>query len=495
MVRRGTRSRIALVASTVGVIAGTLAVAASAADRVYWGGYGASTPRISFANLDGSGGGDLNSGLATVDEPFGIAIDLARGRILWANDGGSAISFANLNNTGGGGNLNTSGVSVYDPEGIAIDPAIGRVYWTNTPGGPDTGVSFANLNNTGGGGHLNTSGATVNNPEGIAIDPAAGKVYWGDNGGSPKRISFANLNNTGGGGTLNTGAAIVNNPGGMAIDPTARRIYWTNFSGTSISFANLDNTGGGGTLNTNGATVDHPLGLGIDPIAGKIYWANDSGPDQGIWFANLDNTGGGGKVLTGMATVDGPAFATLLERPRSAATPAVTGGNVAATHLACSRGRWAGDLLGAFLYRIPQHFAYRWSRNGVDNPGATASSYNATLTGVYRCRVSATNAAGTTQQTSAPHKVFPKAKITKAKISSAKGRARFTFISSGGGNGFQCALVNKHKKKKGKKPTPSFSACKSPKRYKNLTPGKYTFEVRALSSAGAGPAAKRGFAI
>src|SRR5436309_2659813 len=225
MVRRGTRSRIALVAYTVGMIAGTLAVAASAADRVYWGGYGASTPRISFANLDGSGGGDLNSGLATVDEPFGIAIDLARGRILWANDGGSAISFANLNNTGGGGNLNTSGVSVYDPEGIAIDPAIGRVYWTNTPGGPDTGVSFANLNNTG----------------------------------------------------------------------------------------------GGRTPNTDGATVDHPLGLGIDPIAGKIYWANDSGPDQGIWFANLDNTGGGGKVLTGMATVDGPAFATLLERPRSAA--------------------------------------------------------------------------------------------------------------------------------------------------------------------------------
>src|SRR2546427_57439 len=340
MVRRGTRLRIALVASTVGMIAGTLAVAASAADRVYWGGYGASTPRISFANLDGSGGGDLNSGLATVDEPFGIAIDLARGRILWANDGGSAISFANLNNTGGGGNLNTSGGSVYDPEGIAIDPATGKVFWTNA-------------------------------------------------------------------------------------------------SGTSISFANLNNTGGGGTLNTNGATVDHPLGLGIDPIAGKIYWANDSGPDQGIWFANLDNTGGGGKVLTGMATVDGPAFATLLERPHSAAAPAVTGGNVAATHLACSRGRWAGDLLGAFLYRIPQHFAYRWSRNGVDIPGATASSYNATLAGVYRCRVSATNAAGTTQQTSAPHKVFARAKITKAKISSAKGRARFTFISSGGGNGFQ----------------------------------------------------------
>src|SRR3989442_7239297 len=126
VVRRGTRSRIALVASTVGMIAGTLAVAASAADRVYWGGYGASTPRISFANLDGSGSGDLNSGLATVDEPFGIAIDLARGRILWANDGGSAISFANLNNTGGGGDLNTGRGAGLHPAGMPTHPPPGE---------------------------------------------------------------------------------------------------------------------------------------------------------------------------------------------------------------------------------------------------------------------------------------------------------------------------------------------------------------------------------
>src|SRR5438552_14265793 len=87
MIGRATlrSSRIALVGCLVTVVAGSLVAAANAANRVYWGGYGASTPRISFANLNGSGGGDLNTTGATVDEPFGIAIDLATGRILWAN--------------------------------------------------------------------------------------------------------------------------------------------------------------------------------------------------------------------------------------------------------------------------------------------------------------------------------------------------------------------------------------------------------------------------
>jgi hypothetical protein len=51
--------------------------------------------------------------------------------------------------------------------------------------------------------------------------------------------------------------------------------------------------------------------------------------------------------------------------------------------------------------------------------------------------------------------------------------------------GFQCALVK-----------PSFSACRSPKTYKHLKPGKYTFEVRAFNAAGADPTpAKKSFTI
>ena len=43
---------------------------------------------------------------------------------------------------------------------------------------------------------------------------------------------------------------------------------------------------------------------------------------------------------------------------------------------------------------------------------------------------------------------------------------------------------------------PKFSSCKSPKSYRHLGPGRYTFEVRALNPAGHDPTpAKREFRL
>src|SRR5436309_1032098 len=92
----------------------------SAAGRIYWANYNAN--KISFANLNGSGGGDLNTGAATVNYPTGVAIDSASGRIYWANNGAGTISFANLDGSGGG-DLTITGTAVSDPAGVAIDPA------------------------------------------------------------------------------------------------------------------------------------------------------------------------------------------------------------------------------------------------------------------------------------------------------------------------------------------------------------------------------------
>ncbi len=89
----------------------------------------------------------------------------------------------------------------------------------------------------------------------------------------------------------------------------------------------------------------------------------------------------------------------------------------------------------------------------------------------------------------------PGTKITKAKISSKHHQATFSFKAIGTATGFQCALVRTPKAHH-KKPKPSFSACRSPKTYKHLKPGKYTFEVRALNAAGADPTpAKKSFTI
>jgi hypothetical protein len=89
----------------------------------------------------------------------------------------------------------------------------------------------------------------------------------------------------------------------------------------------------------------------------------------------------------------------------------------------------------------------------------------------------------------------PGTKITKAKISSKHHQAAFSFKAIGTATRFQCALVRTPKAHH-KKPKPTFKACRSPKTYKHLKPGKYTFEVRALNAAGANPTpAKKSFTI
>jgi hypothetical protein len=80
--------------------------------------------------------------------------------------------------------------------------------------------------------------------------------------------------------------------------------------------------------------------------------------------------------------------------------------------------------------------------------------------------------------------------ISMKKIIRKKRKAQFAFSASSGHiSGFECALTRAKPKKKGKKSkAASFSSCSSPKTYKKLKPGKYTFQVRATNGAGPDPA-------
>jgi alpha-tubulin suppressor-like RCC1 family protein len=91
--------------------------------------------------------------------------------------------------------------------------------------------------------------------------------------------------------------------------------------------------------------------------------------------------------------------------------------------------------------------------------------------------------------------------ITKSKVNSRKKRATFSFTAPGAITGFECKLVRpkpKPKPKHGKghkhpakaskasrRAPAKFSACVSAKTYKHLSPGGYTFKVRALDILGA----------
>jgi len=388
---RAVRLRLATLVVAVAALLG--AEAAGAADRIFWANAAGS---ISFARLDGTGGGgQLNISGATASNPAGVAIDLDAGRILWANSGNNTISFARLDGTGGGGQLNISGATANSPSGVAIDPTAGRIYWSNS--GNST-VSFARLDGTGGGGQHNLGGATVNGPRGVTVNPATGRLYWANSGNHT--IKFAFLNATAGGELDITGAP-ANFPLGVALDAAAGRIYWANALGNTIAFANLNGTGGG-QLNISGTAVNNPQGVAIDPAAGRIYWA-DNGTNT-IKVAKLDGTGGGQLNTTG-AAVGGPRFLALLKSPSGTGAPAISGGSTVGSALSCSQGNWASDLLGSFLYWAPRSFGYQWLRNGAAIIGATASSYTARDAGSYSCRVTATNQAGSTSQTSAAHAV------------------------------------------------------------------------------------------
>ena len=74
-----------LVASSL--ILACLASAASAADRVYWTNGGCDGNRIAFANLNGSGGGNLGTAGAAIRQPRGMAINMATGKVYWTNRG------------------------------------------------------------------------------------------------------------------------------------------------------------------------------------------------------------------------------------------------------------------------------------------------------------------------------------------------------------------------------------------------------------------------
>jgi hypothetical protein len=84
----------------------------------------------------------------------------------------------------------------------------------------------------------------------------------------------------------------------------------------------------------------------------------------------------------------------------------------------------------------------------------------------------------------------PRTAITRVTIDAAHRTAKFAF-RAGGATGFRCALL-KPALRHGK---PRFARCHSPKSYAHLRHGKYVFEVRAVSSAGAGPVARHRFTI
>ncbi|HET6867791.1 MAG TPA: PQQ-binding-like beta-propeller repeat protein [Solirubrobacteraceae bacterium] len=355
--------------------AGWLASAAMASDSIYWSSY---TPGggLLFGDLGGSGAQSLFPGESS---PEGVAIDAAAGKIYWADTTSGAIRVGNLDGTGAR-DLYTGETQ---PSGVAIDPASGLIYWADAVSRTGT-IRVGNLD---GSGTARTLFANESYPVGLTIDPADGKIYWGSY--DLFTIRAGNLDGTGAT-TLFSGE---NYPTQLAVDPAAGRIYWTNEFNGNVRAGNLDGTGAT-SLYTGEGEIG---GVAIDPAAGKIYWPNWQVGT--VRVGSLDGTAPAQSLYTGLTN---PWMVALLHVPLGSGLPQVSGSTGVGQTLTCSPGTWAPDLLSAFLYRAPRSFAYQWTLGGVPIAGATANSVIVSSPGDYRCAVTATNAAGSTTQTSAP---------------------------------------------------------------------------------------------
>jgi hypothetical protein len=124
------------------------------------------------------------------------------------------------------------------------------------------------------------------------------------------------------------------------------------------------------------------------------------------------------------------------------------------------------------LTATPSHSTISWN-------GCTSATTNT-------CRVENLEA---NREVTATFAQPPETTITKATISKKKRKATFSFSGISTTTDFQCELT-KPKAKHHKKPRAVFSSCASPKTYRHLKPGRYTFKVRAVNSAGPDPTPK-----
>ncbi len=241
-------------------------------------GYYAHSYGISYVDLDGGAGGDLPLGVVPKDLS-GIALVPATGIVYWSDSAANKIGFSRTDGSGGG-YLSTGMATVSSPIGVAVDPAAGRIYWLNNAA---KSISYANLDGSGGGNLFTSADPEVfDNPQGLAIDPVGKRVYWTNVYG--QSIYSVGLDGNGVA-PLNLTGADVSNPAGLAIDPERGRLYWGNVTSNKLSYAKLDGSGGGilkvGMANTAGASYPNvlkpPLATGKPQVSGGAALACSTG--------------------------------------------------------------------------------------------------------------------------------------------------------------------------------------------------------------------------
>jgi low density lipoprotein receptor-related protein 5/6 len=221
----------------------------------------------------GASGGSVETLVAGLKSPRGIAIDSANRYLYWTEGGPGVITRGRLD---GSEPVRLIETGISDPIALAIDVPNGKMYWT------DTGTGKVQRSDLDGNAVEDLVVLEYGNPRGLALDLVNGKIYWGER--SPSRIRRANLDGTNPE-TIPIAYDDNTGPQSMALDVAAGKIYWANGNRSLIQRANLDGSSVENLVYTGGP----PYGIALDPAAGKVYWSGGAGPGV-LRRANLDGS-------------------------------------------------------------------------------------------------------------------------------------------------------------------------------------------------------------
>lgn len=135
--------------------------------KVFWGDSAGATSVVAFANLNNTGGGGILdiTGATVPTNVRSLAVDSGAGRVYWLNGSADRISYASVNG-GGGGDIDLTTAPYSNPYGLALDPVLGKLYWANWGNGATAtdAIGFSALNGSGAGG-ITPLTAPVNGPQ------------------------------------------------------------------------------------------------------------------------------------------------------------------------------------------------------------------------------------------------------------------------------------------------------------------------------------------
>jgi len=179
--------------------------------------------KIWRVNADGTNLEEIASGIT---DPYSVALNLADGKIYWADDNGN-ISRANLDGTG----LETAFINIPDGQmrGLAFDSKNNKLYFYEVN---NEDLYVANADGTG-----VTALVSGVYGYGILVDEVNNKLYYDER--NSQSIIQSNLDGTGTVTFATTGKTRIH---GFAIDYDHNKLYWADRDLGEIRRANLDGT-------------------------------------------------------------------------------------------------------------------------------------------------------------------------------------------------------------------------------------------------------------